>query len=244
MSRTLYTSQAFLLHRRSYQGNSLLLDFLTKDFGLIRCVGRGVRNTKKKQPITQFLRLNIQFQGKNNLKTLVEFDINDTPRYLDKSQLLLGIYANELLSKLLLPNEEYENLLQLYQWYIENLSQIKSQQQNQQHWLIRLFEKQLLDILGYGLDYQFDNLDRPIQPDKYYYFQANTGFILAETGDISGALLIDFVKANPKQPPDTQQLRLARLLLQSQLTPLLSNKPLESRLLLQNPIKYPAYDKK
>ena len=34
---------AFLLHRRTYQGISLLLDFLPRDHGKIRLVARGIR---------------------------------------------------------------------------------------------------------------------------------------------------------------------------------------------------------
>ena len=67
---------AFLIHRRAYKDNSLLLDFLTLDHGRIRLIGRGVRQAKAN--IQMFQHLRISYAGKGELKTLTHACIRDT----------------------------------------------------------------------------------------------------------------------------------------------------------------------
>ena len=58
-------ASAFLIHRRAYRDNSLLLDFLTLEYGKIRLIGRGVRQAKAN--IQMFQHLRISYAGKGEL---------------------------------------------------------------------------------------------------------------------------------------------------------------------------------
>ena len=231
MSRVIQNTNAFLIHRRTYGGNGLLIDFLTEDFGLMRCLSRQARQAK--HTIQPFTRLQINFKGKSELKTLLNFEINDAPRILLGDKLILSVYANELITRLLKPLEEHKDIFIHYQWLMTALASLEKTQKKTQHWALRLFEKKLLDSLGLGLDYIHDNSGKLINTNECYYFKIESGFILAKTGDISGQLLLALQQADLKQRPDDCQLRLCRILLQTQLQPLLGNKPLKSRLLLQ-----------
>ena len=81
-----------------YQGSSLLLDFFTKDHGKIRLIARGARSSKTS--LQMFQRLSISFKGKGDLKSLANWEISDEPRRIVGDDLILAIYANELLSRL------------------------------------------------------------------------------------------------------------------------------------------------
>jgi len=102
-------SPAFLIHRRMYQGSSLLLDFFTKDHGRVRLIARGARSSKTS--LQMFQCLSISFKGKSDLKSLSQWEISDEPRRLLGDDLILAIYVNELLIRLLPEGDEYSRLL-------------------------------------------------------------------------------------------------------------------------------------
>lgn len=83
-----------------YQGNSLLLDFFTEHYGRIRLMSRGARS--KKTSLQMFQCLKISYTGKGDLKNLTQWESNDEPRRLMGDDLIIAIYANELLSRLYL----------------------------------------------------------------------------------------------------------------------------------------------
>ena len=80
---------AFLIHRRMYQGSSLLLDFFTKDFGRLRLIARGARNSKTS--LQMFQCLSISFKGRGDLKSLSQWEIADQPRRLQGDDLILSL---------------------------------------------------------------------------------------------------------------------------------------------------------
>ena len=81
---------AFLIHRRMYQGSSLLLDFFTKDFGRLRLIARGAR--KSKTSLQMFQCLSISFKGGGELKSLSQWEIADEPRRILGDDLILAMY--------------------------------------------------------------------------------------------------------------------------------------------------------
>ena len=112
-------SSAFLMHRRMYQGSSLLLDFFTKDFGRIRLIARGAR--KGKTSLQMFQCLSISFKGRGDLKSLSQWEIDDRPRRLIGNDLILAMYANELILRLLPEGDEYFETFKSYWTFLSNL---------------------------------------------------------------------------------------------------------------------------
>ena len=143
---------AFLIHRRMYQGSSLLLDFFTKDFGRLRLIARGAR--KSKTSLQMFQCLSISFKGRGELKSLSQWEIADQPRRILGDDLILAMYANELILRLLPENDEYSQTFSSYWTFLSNLIALDS---NEKEFALRNFENQLLDDLGYGLDFGFDS---------------------------------------------------------------------------------------
>ncbi len=215
---------AFLIHRRAFKDTSLLLDFFTRDYGRIRLVGRGARGSKTN--IQTFQRLNISFSGKGDLKTLTNWEVNDTPRTIKNDALIFSMYVNELISRLLHEHDPHPELFELYWQFVRSIVEIDS---DKHQWLLRLFENELLNELGYGVEFLSDINDNEINPNGYYEYLDQTGFRVSNTGKISGKMIFQLFTANVDDMPNTEQLKVCRDLNRSRLNPLLGDKPLKSR---------------
>jgi DNA repair protein RecO (recombination protein O) len=217
---------AFLIHRRAFKDTSLLLDFLTLEHGKIRLVGRGLR--KSKTSIQVFQQLKISYRGKGELKSLSHWETHDVPRRLRGENLIFGIYANELISRLLLEGDPHPELFEIYKRFVANLSTINVE--NSQ-WLLRLFETNLLQELGYGVDFTSDEQGAQIDLNAKYEYRHQGGFSRSLMGKISGKSINQLLADDINNMPDTLQLRACRDLNRTRFKPLLGNKPLQSRTL-------------
>ncbi len=215
---------AFLIHRRAFKDTSLLLDFFTRDHGKICLVGRGLRSSKTN--IQMFQNLNISFSGKSQLKTLTHWEVDDSPRNLKGEALILGLYVNELISRLLHDHDPYFELFEFYKQFVD---QVSKSEQADRYWLLRLFENNFLSELGYALDFAQDIGGLPIDKNAFYDYQAQSGFSQNSTGKISGELLDLLLLESLDNIPNKDQLKTCRDLNRQRLNLLLGNKPLKSR---------------
>ncbi len=215
---------AFLIHRRAYRDNSLLLDFLTLEYGKIRLIGRGVRQAKAN--IQMFQHLRISYTGKGELKTLTHWEVDDTPRHIKGEALILCMYVNELITRLIHENDPHPQIFDLYQQLVTKISDLD---QRHQYWLLRVFENNLLSELGYGLDYSADTSGDSIHSDRNYSYQPQLGFSQQADGKISGNLLNLLSSECLDKVPSEQQLKACRDLNRERLNGLLGDKPLKSR---------------
>ena len=215
-------TQAFLIHRRMYQGSSLLLDFFTKDSGRLRLIARGAR--KSKTSLQMFQCLSISFKGKGELKSLSQWEVDDQPRRLLGDDLILAMYANELILRLLPENDEYPETFNSYWAFLANLSDLDS---SEKEYALRNFENQMLEDLGYGLDFSFDINDERIKEDLQYEFIEHQGFNKNINGAVSGKALVSL--SNQETITDPIQLTILKKMNRKRLKSLLGNKPLKSK---------------
>ena len=214
---------AFLIHRRMYQGSSLLLDFFTKDFGRLRLVARGAR--KSKTSLQMFQCLSISFKGKGELKNLSQWEIADKPRRILGDDLILAMYLNELILRLLPENDEYSEIFHAY-WNF--LSNIKSLNSNEKEYALRDFENQMLEDLGYGIDFSSDINDEPINENLNYEFIEHQGFSTSDNGLIPGKILVNLLRRE-NIVTDTNELSILKKMNRKRLKSLLGDKPLKSK---------------
>ncbi len=214
---------AFLIHRRTFQGSSLLLDFIIRDFGKTRLVARSGR--KNKTSFQMFQRLNISYKGRGELKYLTHWEINDKPRRFLGNDLVLGLYVNELLSRLLPDNEAHQKLFDEYYSFIDNIS---DQAKSEKEFSLRMFENLLLEDIGYGLEFKVDSLGNKIEPNLCYRFDGYEGLIVSENGKISGKTLHQ-LDSRFDYKPNSNQLAALKKLNRVRLQTLLDGKPLKSR---------------
>ncbi len=215
---------AFLIHRRAYKDNSLLLDFLTLEYGKIRLIGRGVRQAKANIQMFQFLR--ISYAGKGELKTLTHWEVDDSPRQIKGEALILCMYVNELITRLIHEHDAHPQVFDLYQQLVTKINDLT---QKHQYWLLRVFENSLLSELGYGLDYSVDVNGDFIKIDQNYSYQPQLGFSQQTDGKIPGKLLNLLSSECFDEIPNEDQLRVCRDLNRQRLNVLLGSKPLKSR---------------
>ena len=215
-------TQAFLIHRRMYQGSSLLLDFFTKDSGRLRLIARGAR--KSKTSLQMFQCLSISFKGKGELKSLSQWEVDDQPRRLLGNDLILAMYANELILRLLPENDEYPETFNSYWTFLANLNALGSREKEN---ALRNFENQMLEDLGYGLDFSFDINDEHIKEDLQYEFIEHQGFNKNINGAIPGKTLVSLSKQETITDPI--QLTILKKMNRKRLKSLLGDKPLKSK---------------
>ncbi|WP_049722020.1 DNA repair protein RecO [Gilvimarinus polysaccharolyticus] len=219
---------AFIVHARPYRDTSFLVDCFTPDYGRVCVVARGVRRGKNNQRplINPFIPLLVSFQGKGSLKLLVALESTEYRLNLVGLRLFSGLYLNELLVRVL---SEWDSCPDLFRNYTDALRALASDLDVEV--VLRRFEKQLLQELGYGIDWHCDAYSgATLEADAWYRLDVQEGFISAAPGATdnlySGACLLDI--ANDQYLlPDTKKTakQICRLLLR----PLLGDQPLKSR---------------
>ena len=151
---------AYVLHSRPYRDTSAIVDLFTLEYGKISAVSRGIRrpSSKKKALLQPFIPLHIGWQGRTDLKTLTLVESTGHIGLLTGKALICALYANELLQKLLPVFDPHPKLFVYYQYLINALVEQDIEIP------LRIFERQLLIELGYGVDFSV------IQADQLYYF--------------------------------------------------------------------------
>ncbi len=213
---------AFILRRRDWRNSSLLLDLFTRDYGCIRLMARGARRSPAKAPYQPFALLTVSWSGRQELKTLTGMEAIALP--VDESNYLALLYINELIGAMLPPQEANPDI---FAGYLE-LLQSASQKIDESG--LREFELGLMRTLGYFPDISVDaQSDQPIQPDSYYQFVIDSGFVsCAESArdSVSGNTVIAWSQGNYQQ---MGALRLAKSVLRSTIDFNLHGKALKSR---------------
>jgi len=220
----------FVLHTKSFRDTSLLVDLFTLQYGRVSTIARGVRSAKSKSRglLLPFVPLLASWSGKTELMTLGKVEANGSAYNLLGKNLLSGFYLNELLVRLLARHDPHPDIFNVYQNTLNNLQNIKDVQIT-----LRLFEKQLLAKIGYGLQLTKDVHDNPITADQYYYYEHERGFIKCQKdlntntqNMFSGDNLLAFHNNKFK---DVSALREIKFLMRLIFDHLLDNKPLKSR---------------
>ena len=235
---------AYILHARNYRDTSLILDLFTRDSGRYSVISKGVRSPKSKirnrlQPFSPLL---IASVGSGELKTSTTIDFPRKPFGLIGKSLMLGLYVNELLYRLL---DRFEPIAGLYKGYEDFLSELvlfkQSMPERQQSIkesdgevaAVRRFELCLLHELGYGINFDYDSRDgQPISAGKNYNFVVHEGFHVirdSQSETFSGAEVLRIASGNLEQVDRKRLLNLTRL----SLAVLLGDKPLKSRSLFK-----------
>lgn len=227
-------TSGYVLHRRPYRETSAIVDVLTHDFGRMSFVAKGMQRNKNPnkgllQPM-QLLRLDMVC--KNTLKTLRTVE-PDGPLFKLQGRALYSLfYVNELLVRVLTDEMAIDGLFLSYHQLLQHLDN-----GHQIEPLLRQFELQLLEQLGYGVDYQHDCMGNEIVDDAcFYQFIPDNGFmplgkdVARANYTFEGRHLV----AMSQGRWDAQALRAAKRLTRLAMHPLLGDKPLNSRKLFLN----------
>jgi DNA repair protein RecO (recombination protein O) len=173
-----YTAQpAFVLHARAYRETSLLVEALSADHGRIGLLARGVRGAKRHalraalQPL-QHIRLDAVQRGE--LAQLQAAEALDAAPPLAGEAVLAAFYLNELVLRLAPRLDPHPELYAAYARARERL-RAGGGERMRLAWLLRRFERDLLEALGFGLPFEVDGDGRPIDPAARYRLDPEQG---------------------------------------------------------------------
>ena len=234
MTAKVILQPAYVLHTRAYRNTSLLVEVFTAEHGRFCLVARGVRNTRSARAglLQPFRSLLISWTGRGDLKTLIDVEAGDIILNLRGNLLMSGYYLNELLMRLLHPYDPHETLFDSYQRTLKALSDNAGDRHTEEITL-RLYEKSLLDELGYGLILDHEVVSgEAIQPEISYQYLLNQGPVANEKKNhvdgihINGSALLSLSSGHFDNDAD---LAVCKRLMRHVLRELLGDKPLYSR---------------
>lgn len=206
---------AFVLHCRPWRETSLLVEVLSRDHGRLGLVARGVQGPKKQalraalQPL-QSIVFSAVLRGE--LAQLRQAEAQDAAPRLAGDTMLGGFYINELMLRLAPRHDPLPELHALYAEVRERLPERATLA-----WTLRCFERDLLDILGFGLDLAHDVDGRPLDPAARYLLDPMEGprRLLVERGraerdaSATGLGLLALAADRPPPAEDMPGLRRA-----------------------------------
>ena len=190
----------FLLHQRSYGETSIIADVFTQKSGKISFIAKGAKKPKTKffGYLVPFQKLKITFSGRSELKTLtsIDRDLASNSNTFSKVSYSL-LYINELLMKLLPKDAKHEELFVLYDEFLKKINK-----NNNLEISLRHFELDLLDMLGYGFDYdsEIDSND-PIEAELSYEFVSERGFRKSNSSSFKGKDILSIKKRKLEDVP-------------------------------------------
>lgn len=220
---------AYVLHTRPFRNTSLIVDFFSQVYGRVSAVARSARGPKSRYQgqLQLFTPLLISWSGRHELKTLGAIELTGMPLQLNQKPLFCGFYCNELLMRLLHKEDPHADLFGAYH---DCLHQLENGSDNQLSIILRLFEKKLLASLGYGLSLTHESKTRtPIQPDGYYHFVPQQGFLIATDNTTTAFLGRELLLIAEEKLGNDAVMQSAKRLMRLALSGLLGDKPLHSR---------------
>ena len=190
----------FLLHQRSFGETSIIADVFTQKSGKISFIAKGAKKPKSKffGYLVPFQKLKITYSGRSELKTLtsIDRDLASNSNTFSKVSYSL-LYINELLMKLLPKDAKHEELFVLYDEFLKKINK-----NNNLEISLRHFELDLLDMLGYGFDYDSEiDSNEPIEAELSYVFVSERGFRKSNSSSFKGKDILNIKKRKLEDVP-------------------------------------------
>jgi DNA repair protein RecO (recombination protein O) len=227
-----YLQPAFILQQRKYRETSLIIDALTRDFGRISLLAKGVRKTKSKTAglLQPFIPLILSYVGKAELKTLTDVEMIQPFIEIKGLALYCGFYINELVACFL---HKYDPHPEVFDYYGECLSALADGFGMET--ALRLFELKLMECAGYGLQLEYDNHGKSIELSKKYGFNVGQGPVAVMDGQFTGKTL---QALSARELTDSLVLSEAKILMRMVIDVYLQGKQLKSRTVINKIMKH------
>jgi DNA repair protein RecO (recombination protein O) len=225
--RRITLAPAYILHHRPYRDTSRILEVISRDHGRLSLFARGVRGPKAKlaSVLQPFQLLLLSWSGRGEAAQLTGAESADSGPSVPAASLMASFYLNELLMKLTTRHDPQPTLFDDYHATVDGLRRGMRLEP-----CLRIFEKRLLDTLGYGLDLATEaQTGKPVEPGEYYHFRPAQGLFptVAEAqGALAGHSLIGLAN---EELHNARDLEDARRVLQAALAECLEGRALTTR---------------
>lgn len=221
--------RGYVLHQRPFRDSSQLLECMTATHGRMGLVARGSRRaaTRQRAMLQPFVPLRLSWVRRGELGRLTHVEADGFSHDLVGQRLLAGYYANELLLRLLARGDPNGEVFSCYSRCLAQLGESASVART-----LRVFELELLRALGYGLELDGE----PLREELSYVYEFEQGLRRAQPQDSDTDLYSgrDLIALRDLMLDDDASLRTAQRLLGRVLREHLGERPLKSRLVLQD----------
>ncbi len=209
----------YVLHHREYRDTSRILDVFTARHGRLTLFARGARGPKSKLAplLMPFRPLLLSWSGRGEAAQLTGAEGEGEALPMPPGQVMSGFYLNELVINL---TTRHDPQPQLFEDYARALRRLCVEPQPEP--ALRVFEKRLLESIGYGLE-----LD--VSPAGHYQFRPSHGLCEVREdapGAYSGYSLLAL---REESLDDSQALDVARRVLRQALDHCLEGRELRTR---------------
>jgi DNA repair protein RecO (recombination protein O) len=219
----------YLLHQRPFRDTSLIVEVFSRDFGRLTTFARGARGLSGKRTrfasLRPFQPLLLSWQGRGEAPQLTAAEADGPLSAMPAAQLLSGYYLNELLLKLTAAHDPQPEIFDLYAASLRALAAARHTD-----WCLRRFEKQLLELLGFGLNLSVDVVrGEPLDATAHYSYRPGHGFTTGAPGadQYSGRMLRAL--ETEAMIEDAQLWREARALMRTAIDHCLEGRELRTR---------------
>ncbi|MFI4879413.1 MAG: DNA repair protein RecO [Steroidobacterales bacterium] len=228
----------YLLHHHPWRDSSRILEIFTREHGRLTVFARGVRGPSARlAPVLQsFQLLLLSWSGRGEAPQLTGAERAHTCAVLPRECLLACFYLNELLMRL---TTRHDPLPELFDNYHATLEALRGGAPLAP--ALRVFEKRLLELLGYALNLATEaHSGAPLAPHGWYQFRPALGFVAVprETaGALAGDSLVNLAQENLS---GARVLEDARRVLQAALGVCLEGRPLSTRAVAKSVLRKAA----
>jgi len=217
----------YVLHHRPWRDTSRILEVLTREHGRLTLFARGVRGpaARLSSVLQPFQLLLLSWSGRGEAPRLTGAERAGHGAPLPPACVLAGFYLNELLLKLTARHDALPALFDHYHGALESLRAGALLAP-----CLRVFEKRLLEALGYGLDLGCEaHTGVPLEADGFYEFHPGQGLQRARPHAphaLCGNSLLSLARESLS---GGRELEDARRVLQAALGACLEGRPLATR---------------
>jgi len=225
--RRVLLAPGYILHHRPYRDTSRILDVLVRDHGRLTLFARGVRGPKPRfggvlQPFDLLL---LSFQVGREAGQLTGAESPESAPPLPAGSLMAGFYLNELLLKL---TTRHDPIPEVFEEYRRALSGLRAGGRVEA--VLRVFEKRLLEAVGYGMDLTAEaRTGKAIEAEGFYRFVASEGMVPAVELDADAVAGTSILALAREELGEGRGLEDARKVLKAALAERLEGKELTTR---------------
>ena len=225
--RRIALAPAYILHHRPFRETGRIFEVLAREDGRLSVFARGVRGPRARLAavLQPFRLLLLSWSGRGDAPSLTGAEGAGDFVLLPAACLLCGFYMNELVLQLTTRHDPQPALFDAYHHALQALKEGAAPAPT-----LRVFEKRLLQMLGYGLDLGTEAMSgRPIEPQGYYYFRPGEGLFPADAARPDALAGQSLASLENEELAEARALQDARSLLQAALAHCMEGRELATR---------------
>lgn len=227
------SQNGWVLHRRPWRESSLLVEYFSEQQGRVGLVARAARSARSpwRGLVEPFCLLTASWTRRGEMGTLTDLEAAGNRHVLSGRTLWCGLYANELIMKLIARDDPAPEVFVAYGDLLLRLGAGQPMAN-----AVRRFELQVLAGIGVAPDLMHDAVTgEPIRCQSLYDLDPELGFVQTErqgAGIFSGEVILGLANGQLDEPAAARSGRhLMRQLIDHQL----AGRRLETRRLFENP---------